>query len=371
MSKKSQLTLEDAYELATNKFRDSTSTVDELRHAVFAPINNFTHNSKTAIELKEKRKIHRITNWGEITIEKTLLSQKHKDLFDCIITYGDIAKLSNEPNVIAYKFSGQNMLKKYYGEDTKTKNLKNIDKMLTDMLSSVITIQDNKGNKVKFQLFSAAGFMEEHGSYIVKLNSEYVRFFANSLTVNYKEELPDIIKIKEPIIKAIVRLALTQEKELSMKIYDPSRPRGKTGILEAIGYPIESPTQSKRAFKILKENVDTLKKFGIYYNPEQKSNIRYKKKLDIKFIPPVLHKALALKGNKEEENYIKLNDFIDKTFEIENKIYQIEKIHLDIEKDKIIISCFDRSLETKKIKTIEAPNSPTESYEWISKLVRD
>lgn len=364
-----QLTLEEQFEIVKDKFSDSTSTVDELRHAVFAPVNNITHNSKTAIELKANKKISRFTNWGKITIEKTVLTQKHKDLFDCIITYADFLTLKNEPGTIAYAFSGQDMNKKYYGEDTKTKNLSQLDKMLTDMLSAVISIEANNGDKVKFQIFSFAGYSEEHQSYVVKINHDYARFFASCLTINYSEELQDILKIDDPIIKAIVRLALTQKSTLSMKIHDPSAPRGRTGILEAIGFPIESPSQEKRAYKVLKDYVETLRHFGVHYNPNDKSTIRYKKKLDIRFIPPAEHKALIGKGVNEEDYYVKMQDFIGERFFKNDIEFEIKEIFLDIDKDKIILTCFNISDIKKEVKTMELHNMPSQAYDWLEKQI--
>lgn len=373
MAKKNQkrVSIIDEFETIKEKFNDSTSTVDELRHAVFAPINNFTHNSKTAIELKEKKKITRKTNWGEITIENKLLSQKHKDLFDCIITYAQQVNLEDGTNTIAYTFTGNEMLKKYYGENSKTRNLAGLDKLLTDMMGSVISIKANNGDKAKFQLFSFAGYKDDIGSYLVKINSDYVKFFANSLTINYSENLPDIIKIKEPIIKAIIRLALTQKETLTMKIFDPSQPVGKTGILEAIGFPIEVESQKKKAFKALKDNVDLLKQFGVYYNPSEQKNIRYKKKLDIRFIPPTAHTALLAKGENEEEYFVKLQDFVHKEFEKDSNLYTIIEIKIDVEHDKLMLSCFLSSDENKEIKNLPMPNMPSKAYKWLESCIKD
>lgn len=363
-----QLTFEEQFTIQ-KKFCDSTSTVDELRYGMFAPVNSITHNSKTAIELKNNKKITRYTNWGEITIEKTILTQKHKDLFDCIITYAKLTQLDNGDNAIAYEFSGQEMNRRYYGEDTTTKNLSQLDKMLTDMMSAVITMKANNGDKAKFQIFSFAGYSEERKSYLVKFNPDYVRFFANSLTINYSEELPMILKINEPIIKAIVRFSLTHKSTLKMRVYDPTQPKGKTGILEAVGFPIESPSQEKSAFKALKENVETLKHFGIYYNPSDKTTVRYKKRLDIKFIPQATHKKLVKLGVKEEDYYLKLQDFIGRKFIKNSETYEIKDIYLDLDKDKIIIACFLPKDEEQKVKKMEIANMPSEAYEWIKSEV--
>lgn len=352
------------------KFNDSTSTVDELRHAIFAPINNFTHNSKTKIEMDEKKKITRHTNWGEITVENTLLCQKHKDVYDCILTYAKQINLKNEPNTIAYAFTGQGMNKKYYGENNKSKNLKNLDKLLTDMMSSVITIKPSKTSiKHKFQIFSYAGYSEEYKSYIVKINYDYAKFFASSLTINYEDELPEILKVKDPIIKAIVRLALTQKDSLQMKIYDPDQPLGKTGILEAIGFPIESRSQQQKAFKSLNDNVEILKNFGVYYNPSDKSTVRYKKKLDIRFIPSVVNRALNKKGIKEKDDYIKLQELINEKFIKNEELYLITEIKLNTESDKIELFCKKDNNKDEEIQKMNLDNTPSKIYEWLKNYI--
>lgn len=359
------------FEAVRDKFNDSTATVEELRLAMFAPIQKFSHNSKTVLEMKEKKRIVRKTNWGLLKIEKTLLSQNHRDLLDCILTYGEPIQPLDGENTIAFKVSLYSLLKKIYGEDTKTKNTDQITGMLTDMLSSVISLEPNSGDFAKFQILSFAGYKKEIEAYYIKFNAEYVKFFSNSLTINYKSSLPDILQIREPIIRAIIRLAFTQESTLTMKIYDPKAELGKSGLLEAIGYPIESPTQKKRAFKILKDNVDILKKYGVYYSDEKSNLVRYKKNQDIKFIPPTLHKALIDKGPGEEDVYLKLEKFIDKKFNFKDETYVITSIYLDEEKNKIIVKSYLELDDEKNVKSLELPDMPTETYNFIEKNLRD
>ena len=358
------------FETVREKFNSSTSTIEELRLAMFAPIQKFSHNSKTAIEMKEKKRIVRKTNWGSVKIEKTLLSQNHRDLLDCILTYGEPIEPLDGENTIAYKFSLYNLLKKIYGEHTKTKNTEPINKMLTDMLSSVISIEPSTGDFAKFQILSFAGYKKEIDSYYVKFNQEYVRFFSKSLSINYQDSLPDILQIKEPMIKAIIRLALTQKDAITMKIYDPTAEEGRSGILEAIGYPIESPTQKKRAFKILKENSDVLKKYGVYYNPSSKNNIiKYKKNQIVKFIPKAIHKALIEKGPGEEDAYVRLEEFIDKKFNFKNEKYMITNIYFEQSKNKIIVESYLTNDKNKNTKLLELPDMPSETYQFLEKNI--
>lgn len=353
------------------KFNDSTATVDELRLAMFAPVSKFPANSKTIINLKKDKKIIRSTNWGKIEIEKTPLSQVHRDILDCILTYGKVVKPLDGANTVAMTFSAREILKKYYG-DHKSGNIKFLEDRLTDMMSSIINIRPNNGDFAKFQILSFVGFKKELNSFYLEFHPKYAEFFAKSLTINYEESLEEILQIKEPIIKAIVRLALTHKSQFQMRVYDPTEGTGKTGILEAIGYPIESPSMKKRAFKILKDNVDTLKSFGIYYNPEEKSAIRYKKNANIRFIPANIKKHLISKGDKEENMYIKLQEFILCEFIYRDEKFTISDIILDTSISKIIVSSYLSSDETKEIKKLELPDIPTDVYNHLSDtMVKD
>lgn len=368
VEKSSQTQTVISFDAVYNKFNSSTATVEELRLALFAPIEKFSHNSKTVLQMKEKKEIVRKTNWGTVKIKKTLLSQNHRDLLDCILTYGEFHSLDGE-NTIGYRFSLNSILKKMYGEDKKTRNTKVITDLLEDMLSSVISIEPNNGDFAKFQIFSFSGYLEEIKDYYIKFNPEYVRFFSKSLTIEYKNILDEIILIKEPIIKAIIRLALTQKESLTMKVYDPSAEIGKSGILEAIGYPIESDAMKKRAFKILKDNQETLKKYGIYYDSEQKNKtIKYRKNQKIKFIPPTTNAILDSLGENEKDKYVELEIFINKKFKFKEVVYRIEEIFLDENKKVIILK--SKNLINDEIREIELPK-PSEAYLFLEKLINN
>ncbi|MBD3840958.1 MAG: hypothetical protein IE909_03560 [Campylobacterales bacterium] len=311
------------------KFNDSTVTVDELRLSIFAPVEKFNGNSATSKMLKEKKKIIRKTNWGEITIERTMLSQVHRDLLDCVLSYGEQISVKDK-NSIAFKFSVNEILEKYSGKKG-SRNTKWVTERLTDMMSSVISIKTTGGNFYKFQILSNLAYSEELQSYYLEFNPSYTKFFAESLTINYKDTLEEILEIKEPIIKAIVRLSLTHKSVFNMKVYDSSKDAGKSGLLEAIGYPIESPAMRARAFNLLRDNVDVLKKFGVYYNIKDKNSIKYSKKdsLSVSFVPKVTYQTVLPSGANNLSKIVKqdvleiqelslLDKLVGKPFEYRN-----------------------------------------------------
>ena len=350
------------------KFQDSTSTVEELRLAIFAPVQQFAHNSKTNIDMKKNKKIVRKTNWGEIKVEKTLLSQIHRDLLDCVISYGEQTKpLNDKKDTIAYRFSGGEILKKY-SPSGNSRNTKWLEDKLTDMMSSVISVNPNNGDFFKFQILSSIGYKEELGAFYLEFHQDYTKFFAQNLTINYKENLPELLQVKDALIRAIIRLAFTQKNTLQMKVYDPSNEEGKTGILEAVGYPIESDSMRKQALKTLKDHKDVLKSFGVYYEPEaRKNSIKYKKKMNIKFIPPALHSKLVSMGVKEEGSYVQLLDFVGKIFIYNNSRYEITNIELL--DDKINVHTFEENDKNHKNRIFPFENKPSVAIQTLKSVL--
>lgn len=359
------------FELAKEKFDNSTSTVEELRLAIFAPVSKFPHNSKTMINMKKNKKIVRKTNWGEVTVERTPLSQIHRDLLDCILSYGDSVKpLGDNKNTIAYCFSATDILKHYGAE--KSRNTKWLEDRLKDMMSSIISIKPKKDEIARsFQIISFVGYKEELGAYYLELNSNYVHYFTTRLTINYKKSLPELLAVKSPMIRAIIRLALTQN-QLTMKVYDPTAEEGKTGILEAIGYPIESDAMKKSAYKTLKDNIEVLKSFGVHYSPSVKNTMKFKKKEKITFVPPLVNKKLKKMGTEEENAYVLLQEFVDSVFLEDIVKFKITKIIFNVETESIEVSAFDTNGSKSDIKVLTLPNEPKKVYDYIkSKIIEE
>ncbi len=338
-----------SFDKVKEKFKCSTATVEEMRYAIFAPIERVSYNSKASIEMRKNKNIQKKTNWGTFKIKNRILTQTHRDLLDCILTYGELLESDHE-NYIGYKFSLNQMLNKFYGK--KTRNTKIITDLIEDLLSALILIEPNNGDHAKFSILSFGGYLKELDSYYIKFNPDYVNFFFNSLTINYKEYLDDIIHIKEPIIKAIIRLALTQKDTLTLKIYDKDAEKGKTGILEAIGETIENESQKKRAFKILRDNAHILEKYGVYYEPGV-NKIRYRKNRNIKFIPARLNQMIQEKSNEEKDIFFQLENYKNKTFILNDKNYSIEDIILNEQNKDISVAM--KELDTNTVKIIPLP----------------
>ena len=259
---KNQLTLEFD---VVQKFEKTLTTANELRTGIFAPIDKISANSKTYkdfIENNRKRSLE--TSWGKTIIKGNILTQTHRDLLDCIIAGAkEIKEL--EGGAIAVYFSTTDILKSYSGKaNTNTKWLK--DKLDEIQNSSIEFKQNNTKDYYSFSIIDSHAFSTKHNSFGLVLTPAYRKFFEEQLTVNYKKELPKLLKVKSALLKAIIRFFWTHSTGSNMDIEN---------LLQTVGFPLESIRMKQKAIKEIKDNVDLLLEYGIIFEP--KSKLIYRK----------------------------------------------------------------------------------------------
>lgn len=253
-----QLTLFNVVE----KIESSTSTITELRIPIFSPVQKLSGNSVTAREFKNNGGIRTIhTSWGKVEIRgRKLLTQVHRDLLDCIYTHAaKIIPLPTEEVVII--FSQTKILKEYSGEE-KSNSWEKQTKWLRDKIKEIrdITINyvNTKGDSFDFNLISHLDYLEEHKAYSITLDKRYLKFYERELSINYKKELPKLLKVDSALTKAIIRWFFTHKKESRFKLLT---------VLDALGFPTDSPKSLQVAKRELKYRVEELQSFGIDYSP--------------------------------------------------------------------------------------------------------
>jgi len=314
---------------AIEKFKNSNVTVDELRTAIFAPVMKLSGNSKTKTELKDKGKLTRETSWGKVTIEKTVLIQLHRNLLDCIFAHND-GIFTTDTKTIIVKFSANNVLKHYSVTDSETRNTSWLETKLTDMMTAVISVAYKNNDKFKFKMIETVRYIEAEKSFQIEFSKDYVKFFESKITIDYSEYLDDILELKSPVLQAIVRLYLTHEKTFCMSIYDNNSSSKSSGILESIGYPIESDRNRQRAIKEIKDNAQKLEKFGIYLSDKKKNPlISYKKTLDIRFLPKGTREKYLSLPKDEKEAFLRLIEYKNELIQYGDKKYSMENFELD------------------------------------------
>ncbi len=262
MAKKKQLTLEFD---VIHKFEKTITTANELRTGIFAPIDKISANSKTYkdfINNGRKRTIE--TSWGKTIIKGNILTQTHRDLLDCILADAKEVK-ELEGGAIAVYFSTTQILKSYSGKiNTNTKWLK--DKLDEIQNSSIEFKQNNSQDYYSFSIVDSHAFSTKHNSFGLVLTSAYRKFFEEQLTINYKKELPKLLKVKSALLRSIIRFFWSHSIGSNMNIET---------LLKTVGFPLESIRMKQKAIKEIKDNIELLSEYGIVFEP--KSKLIYRK----------------------------------------------------------------------------------------------
>ena len=275
-----QLTLEFD---VVRKFEKTITTVNELRTGIFAPIDKISANSKTYkdfISNNRKRTIE--TSWGKTIIKGNILTQTHRDLLDCILAGAkEIKELDG--GAIAVYFSTTDILKSYSGKtNTNTKWLK--DKLDEIQNSSIEFKKTDSKDYYSFSIIDSHAFSSKHNSFGLILTPAYRKFFEEQLTINYKKELPKLLKVKSALLKSIIRFFWSHSVGSNMEI---------ESLLKTVGFPLESVRMRQKAVKEIKDNIELLASYGIIFEP--KSKLIYRKNSfdnDISF----------MKGNSNTKN---------------------------------------------------------------------
>ena len=303
---KTQLALFDVVE----KIEKSTTSITELRVPIFAPVQKLSGNSVTAQEFKKNGGIRTIeTSWGKVEIRgRKLLTQVHRDLLDCIDTQASHVNPQANGEVIVL-FSQTKILKEYSG-DEKSKSVEKQTKWLREKIKEIRDITVNyvngKGDSFDFNLISHLDYMDEYKSYSITLDNRYLKFYERELSINYKKELPKLLKVDSALIKAILRWFFTHKNESTYKLLT---------VLEALGFPVDSPKTLQVAKRDIKNRVEELQTFGIDYNPKDEI-FYYRGNPNVGFIPSLFKgKGLNTVETKEVIKKIQrpLKSFIDET----------------------------------------------------------
>jgi hypothetical protein len=263
------------------KFERSNATVNELRTGIFAPIDKISGNSATYKLFKKNNKKRMIrTSWGNTVIKGNILTQVHRDLIDCIFTNSkEITELEN--GSIAIYFSTSEILNSYSKSksNANTRNTQWLKTKLDEIQTTAIEFQSkDEKDLYSFSIISSFAYSSKHKSFGLVITPEYREYFENQLSINYKNELPKLLKVNSGLLRAIIRFFWTHSVKSTMTIEN---------LLITLGFPVESPRSKQMAIKEIRDSTELLSEYGIEYIP--KTKLIYSKKShenSINFISP-------------------------------------------------------------------------------------
>ena len=276
------------FESVEDKIKYSTSSVEELRVPIYAPVKQLPPQSAAAKDFKKNNNVRKIeTKWGHVEIRNRLLTQTHKDIMDLIFTYNKKIKRL-EDGTIALYFSQSEISKAYNSPDdeksNKSKNLKWFRQKLDEIADCRIQYRDNSGNEIDFRVILKKAFSSKENLYGIVLDSNYVEFYEKGLSVNYSSKIPELISVESPLVKSIIRFFFTH-KAINLSLEN---------ILVTVGFPLPASVRTlQTAKKTLREHVEVFKQFDIVYDPK-KEIFYYKGTTEVYINLPLENKTGAL-----------------------------------------------------------------------------
>jgi hypothetical protein len=306
-----------------DKFTMTNATVKELRTSFWLPIEKITKTSKIYKDFEaNKRKKEIITPWGKTIIKGNIPTQLHRNLFDCILANYDEMTVLDSGDILV-KFSTTKILKAYGYSSTRASLW--LKEKLDELRICVIEVYSAESERLyDFNIISNLVGDNKKGEFGIIIDKDYANFFANEVTINYKDDLDKLLSVEAKgkdestaLLQAIIRFFWTHQNESHMQIESKNN---KIGLLESIGFPIESPKTLQRAKKTIKNNADTLKNFGIIYEEDKKNRLSYLKNSfenSIKFLGSVQKNIKKVK---------KLETFCNKKILVSDIEYTIENI---------------------------------------------
>lgn len=351
-NKNKQLSLFNVVE----KIENSTATITELRIPIFSPVQKLSGNSVTAREFKKNGGIRAIeTSWGKVEIRgRKLLTQVHRDLLDCIYTHATkIMPLPTEEVVII--FSQTKILKEYSGE-TKSKSWETQTKWLKEKIKEIRDITVNyvntKGDSFDFNLISHLDYLEEHKAYSITLDNRYIKFYERELSINYKKELPKLLKVNSALIKAIIRWFFTHKKASRFKLLT---------VLEALGFPVDSPKSLQVAKREVKGRVGEFQSFGIDYDPKEEMFF-YQGNTSVGFIPSLFKQNNRMIDIPKEPIKKNIKDLEGVSITLKDKKVIIKKISYETE-GALIYAAYVETNDNKNFRVKNKDHLPEIDFE--------
>ena len=207
-NKENKLTTEDFVKCATN-INSANSSIMENKSGIFLPYKNI---EKTIVAKVFSDNDREMTMYEDdnvlIKIKGRLLGQHHKDVLEVLLS--EKLQFNTGTSNFSLNITAYRILKKL---DIDSSNKKYLIKKLSEISQSRVWIKYKKTNKI-----IDFGFIDTISDEAIKekdiwvhFTKGYTHFMGISELKDYSVFIPHIVKIKEPLIKSMVRYMLMQK----------------------------------------------------------------------------------------------------------------------------------------------------------------
>ena len=279
-------------------------TFKEVAFNFFMPIGKLPANSlikRNFIKDGNKRTI----KYGSVKVEirNRLLTLTHHEIVSAIIQFGTL-EVSPDGQIISYYREKEILEALNMGN-----NYEHLREMIKNIADAQYYVKVGKITR-RISIFAQHALNTENKLQAVMFDRAYVSMKMLDFSIDYKKVFNKVTDLKKYsyTLPSIVRYLMFQNTEESPKQFH------LVSILEAIGFPLDSPNSFKSIKRSLKETKEHLKKeFNIDYD-EKKKTLTYSKMKNIDYIKPP----------KNIDNLIK--QYIHQVILFENEEHTIKEI---------------------------------------------
>lgn len=186
------------------RFRSAPITTSEAKLNIFAPVEKildpYRYRLYTTIFEDDRLKIE---------VSGTRLTQIHRDILDIALFYGSWQIEEQVEQAIPVRTFSLYQIQKRL-QYKACRNNAWVNEKLQELKRATIVIH-NKSEQdcIEFNIIRVAKRSEKIQEYVIVLEELYFEFFEKSISIDYKKLLPDILRLKHPQTKAVVRYMLS------------------------------------------------------------------------------------------------------------------------------------------------------------------
>ncbi len=265
-----------------------TAPCIESRVPIFAPILRVSHNSKS----REKRYE---TPWGWVELEGPVLTQEHRTILDMAMAMAVKKQVFQETGGMGIWFDAWEVKKALGPKYSGGEGHKRFIERIREMRRAELKVHSNRTGRTRESgIIDSHTYDENHPDppgregikttwrghclYEINLSANFMQFFKEDLRVHYDPLVPEIAKIPDGTIRAIILFFLTHSQECRYSI------RQVMEIIGAIGEGMAKSTISEIMAKPEKFKTE-IESFGIFVEEE---TLRYERHPKVFFTNPPL-----------------------------------------------------------------------------------
>ena len=211
----------------TKSFPTTTSFL--ARECIVAPVDR-----------QRRKNTHWIVDKNQLHIDiDDMLTEKDIDLLEWLFAYGNPTEVREG---IGFKFS------LYAAAKALGQGRTRIRKRIERRQKTLVTIRDGVW-EAKGQVFGPSLRNLENGEYLVSITTGFAKLWNHGMLIYYDRFLDDILPIASPIVRRLVRRALSHD-------FKPSYKLSLDNFLNEIRFAVDATQESKR--KMRKAAIDDI-----------------------------------------------------------------------------------------------------------------